>query len=233
MCNALIRRVMHNANPLKYVIRGRNLDKYTINFFHKLYHGTMGQTWMNTYWLGVPVFKCPMDLWVYQEIISNVRPDVIIECGTWKGGSALSMAHILDILDNGKVLTIDIDDVQGRPEHKRINYLLGSSTSEDIVATAKQLIRSNERVMVVLDSDHHEQHVLNELRIYSRFVSKGSYLIVEDTNLNGHPVKPDFGPGPMEAVNQFLKETSDFIVDKSKEKFYMTFNPNGYLIKVR
>jgi len=75
--------------------------------------------------------------------------------------------------------------------------------------------------------------VLNELRIYSTFVTKGSYLIVEDTNLNGHPVWPKFGPGPMEAVSQFLQENKDFTIDKTKEKFYMTFNPNGYLIKIR
>ena len=87
--------------------------------------------------------------------------------------------------------------------------------------------------MVVLDSDHHKQHVLNELRIYSKFVTRGSYLIVEDTNINGHPVLPKFGPGPMEAVSQFLQENKDFVVDKTREKFYLTQNPNGYLIKLR
>ena len=209
----------------------RLVKKYVVNSFHRLYHSNSSQTWLNTFYLGVPVSKCPLDLWVYQEIIFKLKPDVIIECGTWKGGSALFMAHLLDILNNGKVISIDLEDVQGKPQHKRIDYLLGSSTSEGVVAQVSRLIGSKERVMVVLDSDHHREHVLNELRIYSRFVTKGSYLIVEDTNLNGHPVWPKFGPGPMEAVSQFLQENKDFIIDKMKEKFYMTFNPNGYLVK--
>lgn len=207
--------------------------KNVVNSFHKLYHGNPSQTWLNTFWLGIPVTKCPLDLWVYQEIIFKLKPDVIIECGTGKGGGALFMAHILDTLNNGKVISIDIEDVEGKPLHKRIDYLLGSSTSEGVVALVSGLIAGNEKVMVILDSDHHKEHVLNELRIYSRFVTKGSYVIVEDTDLNSHPVRPKFGPGPMEAVSQFLQENKDFVIDSTQEKFYMTFNPNGYLVKIR
>jgi cephalosporin hydroxylase len=85
--------------------------------------------------------------------------------------------------------------------------------------------------MVILDSDHHKDHVLRELEIYSKFVTNGSYIIVEDTNINGHPVRPKFGPGPTEAVKEFLKGSRDFVIDKSREKFFLTFNPNGYLKK--
>jgi cephalosporin hydroxylase len=87
--------------------------------------------------------------------------------------------------------------------------------------------------MVVLDSDHHMPHVLNELRIYSKLVTKGNYLILEDTNINGHPVDRKFGPGPMEALEAFQREDSDFVSDRSREKFLMTFNPKGYLRKIR
>jgi len=90
----------------------------------------------------------------------------------------------------------------------------------------------DEKAIVILDSDHGKEHVLDELRIYSRFVSRDSYLIVEDTNLNGHPVNPDFGPGPMEAVQDFLKNNDQFIIDKSREKFYLTFSPGGFLRRV-
>lgn len=86
--------------------------------------------------------------------------------------------------------------------------------------------------MVILDSDHHKEHVLKELRTYSRFVTLDSYLIVEDTNINGHPVYLDFGPGPMEAVEEFLTENSQFFVDRTKEKLLLTFNPCGYLRRI-
>jgi cephalosporin hydroxylase len=90
-----------------------------------------------------------------------------------------------------------------------------------------------EKVIVILDSDHHKEHVLNELRIYSRFVTPGSYLVVEDTNINGHPVLSSFGPGPMEAIHEFLKDNKNFVVDEGREKFFLTFNPKGFLAKVK
>jgi cephalosporin hydroxylase len=121
---------------------------------------------------------------------------------------------------------------EGRPKHKRVKYLLGSSTSKEIVDKVRSSIKARHRVMVVLDSDHSKDHVLEELRIYSRFVTRGSYLIVEDTNISGHPVLPEFGPGPMEAVQEFLAENKDFVVDGSRAKFYMTFNPGGWLRRV-
>lgn len=149
------------------------------------------------------------------------------------GGSALFLASMCDLVDNGKVATIDIECKEGRPTHRRITYLLGSSTSKEIVEQLRKLISDKDKVMVILDSDHHKEHVLSELRIYSEFITKGSYLIVEDTNINGHPVVPEFGPGPMEAADEFLKENKCFIVDRDKEKFYLTFNPNGFLRKMK
>lgn len=172
-----------------------------------------------------------MDLWIYQEIIFEVKPNIIIECGTAKGGSALFLVFVCDLVDNGRVITIDIEDRRERPRHSRIKYLLGSSVLEEIVGQVRKLISDKDKVMVILDSDHHKEHVLNELRIYSKLVTKGSYIIVEDTNINGHPVAHDFGPGPMEAVEEFLKENTNFVIDKSREKFYLTFNPRGYLKK--
>ncbi|WXG47755.1 MAG: CmcI family methyltransferase [Candidatus Atabeyarchaeum deiterrae] len=206
-----------------------------MDWFHKTYYNaaSRGQTWDNTYWLGVKALKCPFDLWVYQELIWELKPDLLIECGTANGGGALFLATMCDIANNGKVVTIDIEDRKDRPRHKRIEYLTGSSTSEEIVQHVSKMVPSRGKVMVLLDSDHHKEHVLNELRIYSKFVTKGSYLIVEDTNMNGHPVAPDFGPGPMEAVEEFLKGNKNFIIDKAKEKFYLTFNPNGYLKRMR
>lgn len=211
------------------------LKKSIVNQFHELYYDShfFGKTWGNIFWLGIPTLKCPLDLWIYQEIIFEVKPDVIIECGTANGGSALFLASMCDLVDNGSVITIDIEDKEKRPKHKRIKYLLGSSTSKEIVEKVRNLIKDEIKVMVILDSDHHKEHVFNELRIYSKFVTKGSYLIVEDTNINGHPIFPDFGPGPMEAVKEFLRENKDFVIDETKEKFYLTFNPKGYLKRIK
>ncbi len=206
-----------------------------VNQFHRLYHDShiFGKTWGNTSWFGVPTLKCPLDLWVYQEIIHEVRPDIIIECGTASGGSALFLANMCDMVGNGRVITVDIEGKPGRPQHPRTIYLHGSSTSPEIIREIQKLLHFGDKVMVVLDSDHSRDHVLKELEVYSTLVTRGSYLIVEDTNMNGHPVAPDFGPGPMEAVAEFLSSTDDFIVDRGREKFYLTFNPGGYLKKIR
>ena len=206
-----------------------------IDQFHKLYYELhhFGETWHNTYWLGVPTKKCPLDLWVYQEMIHELRPDVIIETGTADGGSALFMASLCDIVDHGRIITIDLKESARRPIHQRIKYMLGSSTADEVVKTLRREIAQTDRRMVVLDSDHRKEHVLRELEIYSELVTPGSYLIVEDTNLNGHPVHQDHGPGPMEAMEEFLQNNPNFVVDKTREKFRLTFNPRGYLRKVK
>lgn len=211
------------------------LEREIVDQFHKLYYDSkkFGKSWGDTFWLGVPVLKCPFDLWVYQEIIFELKPDKIIECGTAHGGSTLFLACMCALVDNGRVISIDIENRKGKPSHKRIEYLIGSSVSKEIVDFISRQIGERDRVMVILDSDHRKEHVLQELRIYSKFVTKDSYIIVEDTNINGHPVFPEVGPGPFEAVLDFVKEGKSFDIDKSKEKFFLTFNPNGYLKRIR
>lgn len=187
-------------------------------------------TWRTTYWQGVQTAKCPLDLWIFQEILTETRPDLIIEAGTHQGGSALFLASICDLLGHGEVLTIDVVEQPGRPQHQRITYLLGSSTDPEVVAEATRRAAAAERVMVILDSDHSEAHVFDELSHLGPLVTPGCYLIVEDTIANGHPVLPDFGPGPAEATARYLAlEPSFFVVDRSREKFQLTFNPGGYL----
>jgi cephalosporin hydroxylase len=197
--------------------------------FHELYHEHRAQTWENTYWLGIRCSKLPFDLWVYQEILHERRPDLIIETGTAYGGSALFLASICDLLDHGRVVTIDVRELP-RPQHPRVTYRLGNSADSDLAASIQ--VDDGERVMVVLDSDHSAEHVLAELHLYASLVTQGDYLIVEDTSVDGHPAFSDFGPGPMAAVEQFLAEGHPFEVDESREKFLFTFNPRGYLRKV-
>ena len=195
--------------------------------FHGLYYDSA--VWKDTYWLGTRAQKCPLDLWIYQEILHETRPDLILETGTAHGGSALYLASVCELLSRGEVVTVDISPFEGRPEHDRITYLTGSSTADDIVAQLEKRVAAHDRVLVILDSDHSRDHVLDELRTYGRWVSPGSYLIVEDSNVNGHPVLPEHGPGPMEALDEFLAESDEFEIDSAREKFFFTFNPRGYL----
>ena len=176
------------------------------------------------YWLGVPIWKFPLDMWVYQEIIYETKPDVLIEAGTYKGGSALFFASMFDLLKHGRVLTIDIVAYPNRPQHERITYLLGSSTSYEIFQKVKDSIRPGEGVMVSLDSDHEKAHVLNELRLYSNIVTVDNYLVVEDTTTTS---------GAKEALEEFLKTNSNYLQDRGREKFGVTMHGGGWLKRVR
>jgi cephalosporin hydroxylase len=203
-----------------------------IDQFHTLYYDRREQTWGNTFWLGHHVLKCPLDLWSYQEILHEVRPALIIETGTYLGGSAFFLASICDLLGSGEVVTIDSERQANLPRHPRVTYLNGSSTSRGILREVRQRVAGRTPVLVILDSGHGRDHVLAELEVYAPLVTPGSYLIVEDTNLNGHPVEGQHGPGPAEAVSEFLSRNPAFARDESREKLMLTFNPGGYLRKV-
>lgn len=202
-----------------------------VNRFHHLYFRrwlTLGAATKMLSWFGYRLTKCPLDLWIYQELLVRTRPDVVVETGTQFGGSALYLATMLDLIGHGRVITVDIEAMPDLPEHPRIQYLAGSSVDPHVVAQIKDLVGSD-RALVILDSDHTAPHVYEELRAYSPLVQPGDYLIVEDSNVNGHPVWPDFGPGPMEALDRFLSETGEFVIDDRCERFMMTLNPRGYL----
>ncbi len=201
--------------------------------FHKLYYYKRERTWRNTRWMGTEVLKCPLDLWVYQELLHELRPDLIIETGTALGGSAAYLAGLCDLLGHGRIVTVDAVERPNRPQHPRVTYRTGLSTDPEIVSELHGLVRPGDRVLVILDSDHSERNVLAELRAYHELVSVGSYCIVEDSNVNGHPVAREFGPGPMEAIRAFLRENDAFEIDRDREKFYLTFNPSGYLKRVK
>jgi cephalosporin hydroxylase len=207
----------------------RAAAKLVTPIFHYAYYNLRSQTWQNTRWLGADCYKCPLDLWIYQEIFYEVRPTVIIECGVWRGGSTLYFASLCDLLGGGRVIGIDLVEMAGRPQHSRIRYIKGSSTDAATLSEVRASIGDDDRVLVILDSDHAKAHVLEELRAYSDLVTAGSYLIVEDTNVNGHPVFPGHGPGPMEAVEEFLRLDRRFQSDESRHKFLLSFNPRGYL----
>jgi len=204
--------------------------------YHKVFEGK--KLFKKIKWLGVPILKYPNDAFIIQEIIFEVYPDILIECGTAKGGSSLFFASIMEVMGRGMVYTIDIEknlDLTGKavwPAYRRIRTITGKSTDQKIVSDLKEIIKGR-KVMVVLDSDHREENVAKELKIYSDFVSRESYLIVEDTHVNGNPFEWPYGRGPMEAVQGFLARDDRFVVDESREKLIMTSNPFGYLRRIK
>jgi cephalosporin hydroxylase len=202
--------------------------------FHRRWYdaGEGGGTWKDARFLGVTTWKVPFDLWVYQELVWELRPGLIVETGTAHGGSALYLATLCETIGSGEVVSVDVGHWPDRPAPPPLTDLTATSTDPAAVARVAERAAGAGTVLVVLDSDHRRDHVLAELRAYAPLVTPGSYLVVEDTNVNGHPVYEAFGPGPMEAVQDFLKERDDFEVDRSREKFLFTFNPGGWLRKL-
>jgi len=195
------------------------------------------QIWSNTSFLGIRVMKNPMDLWMMQYIISEVRPDYIVETGTAAGGSALYWAATLELLglEDSRVITMDIEDYTAAvAEHslwqEYVEFIHSSSTDPETVESIAERVK-DKKVMVLLDSNHEGHHVLQELRMYGPLVSPGSYLIVEDTHLDGIPVAPEWGPGPMSALIEYLDTGGAELYeqDLAREAFVLTQNPGGWL----
>ena len=223
---AYVFRRLVNRTLFQRKLHGDVVERFTEAY----YEGALfGETRADTRWLGVRTDKCPLDLWIYQELLHELRPDLIVETGTAFGGSALYFASLCDLLGHGRVLTIDVQPQPDRPEHPRLEYYEGSSVAPETLEYVRRAAEGAGTVLVVLDSDHRKEHVLEELRLLAPLVTPGSYVVVEDTILNGHPVSPDFGPGPMEAAEEFVRENPSFTADRGREKLYLTFNPKGYL----
>ncbi len=188
-----------------------------------------------TKYMGIETMKFPTDMWVMQEILYETNPFVLIETGTWKGGSALYYAHLMDARGYGHIITIDNDKKENLPKHDRIKYLNGDCLSDEIFSFVKAII-DDETVMVDLDSSHDKDHVLKEMELYGPLVTEGNYMVVEDGIL-GHPInmkdKNDklMFPGPYEAINEFLSTHKEFEADRDREKFQIIQNIKGYLRK--
>ncbi len=201
-----------------------------VDAFHLHYYDA--EAWRRTRWLGVEAQKCPLDLWIYQELLFELRPDLILETGTMFGGSALFLASICDLLGHGEVVSVDLVHRAPLPQHPRLQFILGSSTDAAVLEHMRFRSQGKQTVMAVLDSDHSFAHVLAELEAYQHLVTPGSMLIVEDTNVNGNPILPDHGPGPREAVAEFLRRHDTFRVERQWERQLLTFNAGGFLRRI-
>jgi cephalosporin hydroxylase len=207
-----------------------------IRDFNRLYYGGPdGQPLIGTTtWMGVSAQKYPTDAWIYQEILWRTRPAVIVETGVNSGGTTLFLATVCDAMAAGEVIGVDITLERVHPRvrgHPRITLIEGSSTDPAVVSRVHDVCRGRP-AMVILDSDHTREHVAAEMEAYAPLVPPGHYLVCEDTNLNGHPVYNHFGPGPWEAVQEFLRTHEGWTVDRSCERLLLTANPGGYLLRV-
>lgn len=220
----------------------RKLEGKIIKYFTNLYYHR--KLWLKARWMGIKILQNPCDIFSLQEIIYETKPDLIVETGTGEGGTSMFFAMMLDqISPRGRVVTIDIkpkvyEASKFRIFEDKVVLIEGDSISQEVLEDVLKNISKGEKVMVTLDSLHTKEHVLKELRLYSKIVTVGQYLVVQDTILNSHPVyySNDFHPlghGPIEALEEFLKENSDFEVDHSREKFLLTFFPSGYLKRVK
>jgi cephalosporin hydroxylase len=213
----------------RLLLRPRLRDRIA-RAFHVAYFSAFPRTVGDTRWLGVNALKLPSDLWIYQELISELRPALVVETGTYRSGSALFLGTVCEALGDGHVVSIDVA-AEARTPHPRVTYLDASSVDPATVDQVRGLLGDDGHVLVILDSDHARDHVLAELRLWAPLVTSGSYLIVEDTNLNGHPVLPNWGPGPAEALERFLDERHDFVPDPVRERYLVTVCPGGFLRK--
>ena len=190
-------------------------------------------SYANTKWMGIQAAKCPMDMWVYQELIHSLDTELLIETGTLMGGSALFFAHVFDIMGRGKVISVDIIKRENLPKHPRIKYLTGSSIDKSILKKIKKRADKSTSTMVILDSDHKADYKLKELNAYASFVTKGNYMIAEDSSFDYYPAWPEYGPGPATAVRDFMKTNKNrYEIDRSQEKHLITFAPMAFLKKV-
>ncbi|WP_054064071.1 cephalosporin hydroxylase family protein [Pseudomonas asplenii] len=197
-------------------------------------------------WMGRPIIQLPQDMMAMQEIIWQVKPDLVIECGIAHGGSIIYYASLLELQGHGEVLGIDRDirahnreAIESHPMSKRISMIEGSSIDPAVVEQVRAAA-AGKKVILVLDSNHTHEHVLEELRLYAPLVSVGSYCVVMDTVVEDMPPEffPDrpWGPGdnPKTAVWAYLEENRDFEIDKQLEnKLLVTVAPDGYLRRVR
>ena len=235
--NWIIRTVLISAVVgMAVYVHGRS-DQVVKDRFHRLSYADKNTFWRNQ-WFGIQTLQNPNDAWIIQEIISEIKPDYIVEAGTFMGGSALMWASILrEVNPNGRVITIDIEDKSAEAKkrdiaQKMITFKIGSSIDPQIVSEIGRQVQGK-KVVVILDSNHSRDHVLKEMQSYSPLVNVGSYLIVQDSDINGHPIYitegEGHGPGPMEAIEAFLPSQQNFKVDSDRERLLYTTNPRGYL----
>jgi cephalosporin hydroxylase len=205
------------------------LRRYVARRFHE---GLVIETknFSRTTWLGQPIWQNVLDLWTIQEAIAQVKPALLIEIGTNRGGSALFYAQLMDLMGTGAVVTIDIVKLH-ELDHPRIEFLIGSSLDEDVIHQVEERVRGAEGpVMVILDGDHSQDHVARELEIYAPMVTPGSLLLSQDGVIDDLWMFADSRPGPLPSNRDYLSRHPEFEYDRAlNEQFILTHHPLGWM----
>lgn len=180
--------------------------------------------------LGHPIWQNVLDLWTIQETIAEVRPALLIECGTNRGGSAYFFATLFDLIGQGRVVTVDVESMH-HLAHPRIQFLIGDSTSPEIVhRMADEAHVADGPVMVILDSHHARDHVARELELYAPLVTSGSFLLCQDGVIDRLESLQVGRPGPLPAIENFLAHHPEFEADEERcRRFLITHHPKGWL----
>jgi cephalosporin hydroxylase len=207
----------------------RNLFRRIVSylFYRELIRST--GNFADIKWLGQPMWQDVTDAWLIQDAIAEIRPSLIIETGTNQGGSALYYANLLDLLGSGAVVTVDVERMHDL-SHPRIEFLIGGSTSQEIVdAVRARAEQAKGPVMVILDSDHAESHVRAELGAYAPLVTPGSLMLVQDGIIDTMRDFRAARPGPVPAIKDFLARHPEFEVEDRAGPFLVTHHPMGWL----
>ncbi len=213
------------------------LHRRAVDVFHFIWYRS-DQTWQRNLFLGHPIQQCPFDLQLYQEVIYATKPRFVVQTGVADGGSILYFASLLDLVGapaDALVIGVDIElrATARAIRHPRVRLVEGDSSAPEVAAKVRALLPAS-RGMVVLDSLHTQAHVTAELTAFCELVETGCYLVVEDTNINGHPVARGFGPGPFEAVEAFLATHRDFVRDDTLwRRNLFSFHQYGWLRRIR
>jgi len=202
--------------------------------------------WRQVSWLGVPVLQWPTDLLLLQELLTRLRPRCVVETGLYLGGTAVFYASILRLLGiEGRVISVDIqispearENIERSAFCKQITLIEGDSKSDEVHRQIETVLQGEPNVLVCLDSDHSYAHTLAELRLFSRYVPVGGYLVLFDTICEDLADTPNGNAdwakdNPMAALRQFLAESPNFVSDPSWSKFLVSFAPQGFLLRQR
>ena len=194
-------------------------------------------------WMGLPIIQMPEDIVLTQEIMWETKPDYVIEAGIAWGGSLALYASFQELQGFGKVIGIDVtipnhnkQAILNTPVSHRITLVEGSSTDPEVFDQIASQIPEGSKILLVLDSNHTEEHVYSELKLWSPLLKKGNYIIVSDTIVDLIPKQEyrprPWGPGnnPMTGMLKFLKENDRFTPENSfSQRTFTSFNPKGYL----